>query len=185
MSVGEGMPQALLPFFASVAEQSAQRALARQRLETSPQTPTELLGFALGTEQFALPLSHVLEICRVGTLTAVPRTAAETLGIMALRGEVVPVVNLAAVLGVSANGDEPVNGKVLRILLLADARGPLGLQVGQVQGVVRLLPQDVAPRPFGLAARHPELVTGLARTGRGLVTLLDGPTLLHHLERLP
>ena len=183
MSVGEGMPQALLPFFASVAEQSAQRALARQRLEAGLQAPTELLGFSLGDEQFALPLGQVLEICRVGTLTPVPRTGRETLGIMSLRGEVVPVVNLAAILGLAVSAD--AGNKVLRIILLADARGPLGLQVCQVRGVVRLLPQDVAPRPFGHQARHAELVTGLARTGRGPVTVLDGAALLRHLERLP
>ena len=183
MSVGEGMPPALLPFFASVAEQTAQRALARQRLEGRAQAPTELLGFALGDEKFALPLGQVLEICRVGALTVVPRTAPETLGIMSLRGEVVPVVNLAAVLGLTVTPH--AKDKVLRIILLGDARGPLGLRVCQVRGVVRLLPQEMAPRPFGHQARHPELVTGLARTGRGPVTVLDGAALLHHLERLP
>jgi purine-binding chemotaxis protein CheW len=177
------MPQALLPFFASVAEQSAQRALARQRLEASPQAPTELLGFSLGDEQFALPLGQVLEICRVSGLTAVPRTGPETLGIMSLRGEVVPVANLAAILGLAVAAHP--KDKMLRIILLADGRGPLGLQVCQVRGVMRLLPQDVVPRPFGHQGRHPELVTGLARTGRGPVTLLDGALLLRHLERLP
>lgn len=175
------LPIALAPFFASVAEQSRERALVLARAKVTTQVPSELLSFTVGPETFALPLAQVQEICRVETLTVVPRTRRETLGIMSLRGEVVPVVALAAVLGMgSAVAPRPP----LRAVVLGDHRGPLALQVGEVRGVVRLLPQDMAPRPFGLVVPHPELIAGVARTARGVITLLDGPAILRHLEQL-
>lgn len=173
--------QALAPFFATAAEQSRERALVLARAGASAQLPTELLSFTIAAESFALPLTQVQEICRLEALTRVPRARDTTLGIMSLRGQVVPVVALAAILGLT----DPKEGrKPLRAIVLGDDRGPLALQVGEVRGVVRLLPQDVAPRPFGLGAQHPELIAGVARTARGVITLLDGPAILRHLERL-
>lgn len=187
MSGPHVLPPALAPFFASVSEQSRERTqdLARQRAATI--APTEWLSFAVAQEDFALPLSMVQEICLLDAVTAVPRTRPQTLGIMSLRGEVVPVVDLAAILGFghSRPEDRPKNSdRAARGVLLSDGLGFLALHVRSVQGVVRLLPQDVVPRPFGLAAQHPELITALGRTARGTVTLLDGGALLRHLERL-
>lgn len=187
MSDHDTVAAALLPFFASVAEQSRERALMLSRQRTAALAPRELLSFVVGTETYALPLGQVQEICRLEVLTQVPRTRPETLGIMSLRGEVVPVVDLAAVLGLSpgAAGAQHASGtKALRAILLTDQQGPLALMVQAVQGVVRLLPQDMLPRPFALGGQHPELITGLGRTVKGTVALLDGPGLLRHLERL-
>lgn len=181
MSHDAQQSQALASFFASVAERKPHQSLVTGHAR-GKEVLWELLSFTLGEEQFALPLAQVQEVCRPAALTAIPRTSAETLGIMALRGTVVPVVHLAGVLGIDQAMKPYVSAD--RIILLHNAQGPLGLLVGPVYGVVRMPPQDISARPFGLSAQHSELIKGLGRTSKGMLTVLDGEALLHHFERL-
>ena len=56
----------------------------------------------VGTELYALPVDHVLEIGEIGLLTATPGASRAALGVRNLRGDLLPVFDLAAVLGLLA-----------------------------------------------------------------------------------
>ena len=53
----------------------------------------------VGAEMYALPVAHVLEIGDIGLLTVAPGASRATLGVRNLRGDLLPVFDLAAVLG--------------------------------------------------------------------------------------
>jgi purine-binding chemotaxis protein CheW len=55
--------------------------------------------FRVGDESFALPVTQVLEVAEVGALAPVPGAPPSVLGVRNLRGQVLPVIDLAAVLG--------------------------------------------------------------------------------------
>ena len=55
--------------------------------------------FRLGTESYAVPVAHVLEVAELGEVTPVPGAPPTVLGVRNLRGQVLPVIDLAAVLG--------------------------------------------------------------------------------------
>jgi purine-binding chemotaxis protein CheW len=55
--------------------------------------------FRVGDERFALPVTQVLEVAEVGALAPVPGAPPSVLGVRNLRGQVLPVIDLAAVLG--------------------------------------------------------------------------------------
>ena len=61
--------------------------------------------FRLGDESFALPVAQVLEVAELGALAPVPGAPPSVLGVRNLRGQVLPVIDLATVLG-SARADE-------------------------------------------------------------------------------
>lgn len=61
--------------------------------------PSSLLRMAAGDEQLAVPIEQVREILQVLRMTPLPRTPAFVRGVMNLRGSVVPVIDLAARLG--------------------------------------------------------------------------------------
>jgi purine-binding chemotaxis protein CheW len=76
-----------------------------------------------------VPVQHVLEVAEVGPLTPVPGAPPSILGVRNLRGQVLPVIDLAAVLG--AHRTQPA-GK----LVVADKGGRrAGLAIDQVTDV--------------------------------------------------
>jgi purine-binding chemotaxis protein CheW len=50
-------------------------------------------------EDYAVPIGNVLEVVRLGEVTAVPGSVAELLGVLNLRGHILAVADLAQILG--------------------------------------------------------------------------------------
>ena len=68
---------------------------------TPPESTVSLLRMAVGTQTLAVSIEHVREILEVTRLTPLPRTPDFVRGVMNLRGAVVPVIDLAARLGLA------------------------------------------------------------------------------------
>ncbi|HEY7724887.1 MAG TPA: chemotaxis protein CheW [Anaeromyxobacteraceae bacterium] len=119
--------------------------------------------FRAGGERFGLPLEAVREVViPQPPFARVPRAGAAVRGAMNLRGRVVAVVDLAALVGVGA---EPLAGGRGQVLVLDRDRRALGLLVGQVIGVEALGPERAEPPG--------SMVRGVGRLAGGAVTLLD------------
>ncbi|MBI5547788.1 MAG: purine-binding chemotaxis protein CheW [Deltaproteobacteria bacterium] len=119
--------------------------------------------FRIGSERYGLPLATVREVVTPTMTSQVPRAPAAIRGIMNLRGRVVTVVDLAALLQIPA-GSAPDGGKVV---ILNRGRRDLGLLVTGVDGIHTL--DDVATAPGeSLPSVH-----GVARHANGAVTVLD------------
>ena len=56
----------------------------------------------LAAEVYAVPIGHVVEIATLGDLAAVPGARPEILGVRNLRGQILPVIDLAQLLGLNA-----------------------------------------------------------------------------------
>jgi chemotaxis signal transduction protein len=82
----------------------------------------------VASEHYALPVADVLEVAELGDVTPVPGTAAVVRGVRNVRGRVLPVVDLAAVLGLPAATPD-------RIVMVERATGRAGLAVDSVEGV--------------------------------------------------
>jgi purine-binding chemotaxis protein CheW len=123
----------------------------------------------VAAETYAVPVGHVLAIVGPGDLTPVPGALPEILGVRKLRGQIVPVIDLALVLGLTA--DEP-----RRQLLLAEAEGvKAGFTIDEVTSVGELDgPLDGAESDF--------LVGVMVRDGEPL-GVIDIPQILRSLRR--
>lgn len=117
--------------------------------------------FTLGGDRYGVLLSKVRTVVMPRPLTRVPRAPRALLGIMNLRGRVVSVVDLAALLGLESASP---HGKVL---LLNRGRTELGMAVTDVVGIAPLEVKGRAPDG------SPGFVSGVAQDDRGAVTLLD------------
>ena len=86
----------------------------------------------VGTETYALPIENVLEVAELGDLAAVPGAGAAVLGVRNLHGQVLPVFDLARVLGIPRDGRPPC-------IVVAEQHGRLaGLAVDEVTDVAPL-----------------------------------------------
>lgn len=88
----------------------------RQRLAAQPNETASLglLDFGLGNQAFALPLTSAAHIERVPTITFVPNTPPFVRGISNLRGQLVPVIDLAALLKIQQQGRQQAGLIVMR-----------------------------------------------------------------------
>lgn len=144
-------------------------------VEALDELPEEFLAFELSTETYAVPIGAVREIVKVPVITPVPRVADHVLGVMNVRGEMLPVYDLKKQLNletvpfrVTGPGDVP---RETRVVLLKDAEGDAGILVDRVRGVVRLLLSKLEPAPSLGAERR--AVAGLGRSDGHLYILLD------------
>lgn len=102
----------------------------------------ELLVFGLDRSTYAVPVESVREIVRMKRLTLVPRSPAWLLGVIALRGEIVEVVDLRRRLGLGASSPSRSN----RIIVLhGDVDRVTGLLVDSVSEVFRVAEDELMP----------------------------------------
>jgi len=126
--------------------------------------------FRAGGERFALPLDCVREVViPQGPFARVPRTGAAVRGAMNLRGRVVAVVDLAALVGA---GSEPLEAGRGQVVILDRDRRSLGLLVSQVYGVGPVAPEREQPPGA--------MVRGIGQIDGGAVTVLDPEAVAAH-----
>jgi chemotaxis signal transduction protein len=86
----------------------------------------------VGRERYAVPIENVLEVAELGSLSALPGAGAAVLGVRNLRGQVLPVFDLARVLAITGDAALPR-------VVVAEHEGRLaGLAVDEVTDVVAL-----------------------------------------------
>jgi purine-binding chemotaxis protein CheW len=142
------------------------------------ETPEEYLAFVLEGEWYAVPIRSVREIGRVPPLTEIPRAESNLLGVMNLRGDVIPVYDLKLRLRLTekaaqvAGPDAPTPPRSARILVAHTEEGPAGVWVDAVKDVVRLKPSMLEQAPPGLGGER-DCVVGIGRRSSQLYILLD------------
>ena len=136
------------------------------------EVPEEYLAFLLEGELYALHIHGVKEIVRVPPLTEVPRAAANLLGIMYLRGEVLPVYDIKVKLRlkdsvpVVAGPEAPPPPRPARIIVVQTADGLAGIWVDEVTEVMRVRPSMLEVAPPGVSGGERDCVVGLGRRPR-------------------
>lgn len=123
--------------------------------------------FYLGGRRFALPIEHVQEIQQAVALTPLPDEARELVGMINLRGVVVPVIDLRILIGM----EEATYGAQTPLVICAAHSHLVALVVDEVEDVV-LLPEGCAQEPSSLYSLADKLI-GVCRIDDELVFLLD------------
>ncbi len=166
-------------FFVSGQEQAASGpdTLGRAAV-ASAASRLELLGFYVADEEYAFDIVDIQEIVKVPEVTEVPRSKTFLLGIVSLRGSIVPIIDLRRVLELPPSPE--VVGR--RILVLRGGGDPVGILVDRVSSVARIERDAVEPVPRAVQRRASELLKGVGRLGERMVILLDSEAVLRLLE---
>lgn len=128
----------------------------------------ELLSFRLGGEEYAVNVGDVREVLKNRELTLIPNAPDYIHGVTALRGQILPVIDLCRRLGIPAGARDEKS----RILVVAVHDEEAGIVVDRVTGVVRISPDAVRPVPETIE-KGAEFLRGIARKGDTLYILLD------------
>lgn len=127
--------------------------------------PAAALLLPVGDDRFAVDLVVVEEVVEPSAVTRLPGAPAVALGVLNVRGRVVPVLDLGRLLGLT-----PVGG-VVAVAVVGTSRGPCGLACDDVPASA-VLEEDLGPSDLAGAAER-------WRVGeRGVATRLDVEALL-------
>ncbi|MCK5796550.1 MAG: chemotaxis protein CheW [Deltaproteobacteria bacterium] len=146
----------------------------------------DLVVFKLGQRRFGFEVDEIREVLRLATITRIPLTPPTFLGAMHVRGQVLPVIDLARLVGEASH--RPLAGaSCLRVL--RDTHHLL-FQVGRVEEVVAFDDDEVAfdeTLSRGDGGSDDPALRGLATrtilTARGAIPLLSVEEILARLSR--
>jgi len=126
--------------------------------------------FRLGEEGFALPVESVTGVVRFDAPTPVPRAPESVMGVVNMRGRVVPVIDLNV-----RFGTEPFRaGPLARIVVAEGANGPVGVAVDAVTEVATFSADELRPLPDGVLGDDTTgAFVGMVERGERLVIVLD------------
>ena len=131
-----------------------------------------IISFFLGLDEYAFEVADAVEVLRPRQVTEVPRTPDWIKGILCVRGEMVPVVDLRMRLGLGASESRPSS----RILVVAVEDTKAGLMVDRLSGV-REVPQSLVGPPEE-AGPNALFTKGVINTGERMIRLLDAGALV-------
>ncbi|MGV7197018.1 chemotaxis protein CheW [Xanthomonas axonopodis] len=137
---------------------------------------TRWLRLRCGEQTYALELLKVQEVVLPVPLLPLRGTPSAMLGIMNLRGQVVPVIDLGIHLG-----STPIDMDLqTRVVVLEENGETMGLRVSAVEDVTSLTDQQIEPPDNARLCRiSNNLFRGVARLGHQPMILLDATHLLH------
>ena len=134
---------------------------------------SQYLTFKLEDEVFALDISKVREVLDFTTVTKVPQTPEFMLGVINLRGSVVPVVDMRLKFGLSRT-EKTVNTCIIIVEVGIDGETTvLGALADSVQEVMDLEPDQIEPPPQIGTRLKTRFIKGMGRRDNHFIIILD------------
>jgi purine-binding chemotaxis protein CheW len=133
----------------------------------------QYLTFRLDEEVFALDISKVREVLDFTKITKVPQTPDFMLGVINLRGSVMPVVDMRLKFGLSKT-EPTVNTCIIIVEIELDGEiTMLGALVDSVQEVMELDPDQIEPPPRIGTRLNTKFIKGMGKHGEGFLIIIE------------
>jgi purine-binding chemotaxis protein CheW len=136
-------------------------------------TNAQYLTFKLDHELFAIDIAKVHEVLEFQSMTCVPGTPDFVRGVMNLRGNVVPVIDMRLRLGLSMT-ERSVDTCVVIAEVTVDGESTvLGALVDSVEEVIDLDAGHLAPPPAMAGRTSSKVIHGMGKRGEQFIMILD------------
>jgi len=132
-----------------------------------------LVCFEVRGQELALPIASVRETLPIQPITRVVLTPPALAGVFSLRGDIVPAIDLAVLLGLPPSEIHDDS----RIVVIESGHGAAGIIVDRLRDL-RMLDQALEPPPGNVAAGVTQLLAGMAATPTGTVRVLDAQAIV-------
>ncbi|HNW91749.1 MAG TPA: chemotaxis protein CheW [bacterium] len=139
----------------------------------------QLVTFTLGSEEYGVDIMRVQEIIRFQDVTRVPQMPAFIEGVINLRGNVIPVLDLRKRFELG-NTEHTAQ---TRIVVINVGSKTMGIVVDAVSEVMRLAEEQIEPPPSVVAGIGHEYLQGVGKVQGRLLILLDLDRILNAGEQ--
>jgi len=140
----------------------------------------QLVGFGIGVERFGVDILAVQEIIRSTEVTPVPNSPSFVEGVINLRGDIIPVIDLRKRLSLYlADNDIEKNW----VLILRIGNRVVGFIVDNVSEVLKIAEDDIDPPPnIVIAGLENQYIRGVCEIDSKLLIILDFESVLFNEE---
>ncbi|PAF51440.1 chemotaxis protein CheW [Helicobacter sp. 13S00401-1] len=152
---------------------SKQRANAEGSNKVETENVVQVIGFIIGSEEFAVPILNVREIVKPIEYTRVPGTPDYVLGVFNLRGNVFPLINLRMKFGIPAIKQD----QDTRYLVVNHNDDIAGFVIDKLTEAIRIDESDIDSIPDTLNEQD-NLMYGIGKREDRLITILKVDSLL-------
>ncbi len=129
----------------------------------------QVVVFRLGKEEYAIDILNVQEIIRLLNVTRIPRVEKHIEGVVNLRGNIVPLMNLHTKFNLQTSGSEDER----RIVVCQFDEIKAGIIVDEVLEVIRLSDREIESVDNVYTSVSTEQIKGIAKVSGRLLILLD------------
>ncbi len=129
----------------------------------------QVVSFRLGNEEYGVDISQVQEIIRMVEITHVPRAPRFMEGVINLRGQLIPIIDLRTRFSMA----RAEHTKSTRIVVTEIGAKKVGIIVDGVSEVVNIPVEQVEAAPDMIAGVGTEYIQGVGKVGDRLIILLD------------
>jgi purine-binding chemotaxis protein CheW len=140
----------------------------------------QYIGFRIHTEAFLLSVAPVQEIIMMCPVTFVPGSHFSVEGIISLRGEIMPILNLRRLLGFPKGGVT----QSTRIMIVSSEFGGFGIIVDAITQFVRLKESEIESIAQNFFSHEYKILTGVAKEGSLVRGILDVGKLMQVFARV-
>lgn len=152
---------------------------SRQQLQAQDTDSEQYLTFLLGSEEYGINILKVQEIRGWSPATEIPNSPNYLLGVINLRGIVVPVIDLRIKFSLSHAGFTPSTVVIIVKITMHDEERTVGIVVDTVSDVYNISAEDVQVVPDFGSIIATEYITGLARIDEKMLILLNVDKLIN------
>ena len=146
-----------------------------QMHEANAKSDVEFVTFSAGDQSFSLEITQVREIRRWSPVTALPHSPPEVLGVMNLRGSVIPIYDLAARFGLGSTSENPRNV----IVVATHGNRTVGLLVAAVSEILSVSRDQIQDTPDIRSDMARQSITGVIPIEDGMTRVIDLGAVLH------
>lgn len=133
----------------------------------------QYLTFNVEKEHYAINVSNIREVLEFQSVSKIPRMPAYMRGIINLRGNVVPVIDLKMKFGLGETEKKIDTSVIVTEIKLDDGEIVMGLLTDSVSEVVDIEADQIEPAPNIGTAIDSSFIQGMGKKGDEFIILLD------------
>lgn len=139
------------------------------RSTTMPMAGGQFVVFSINNQNYTLPIDEVIEIIRMQTITDVPGTADYIMGMINLRGKIIPIISLRERFGMPASSFSSIT----RIIIVQNDSEHIGLLVDEVKMVSHVQATEVEAAPDIINQIDKDCILAFAKLDLDLIGILN------------
>ena len=147
---------------------------------TSSSDVKQIIVFRVGKEDYGLEIEKVQEVIRMKTIKKLPRSPQFILGVMNLRGNIIPVIGLRQKFGL----EEVDYNDFTRIVVVNHDNKLVGMVVDEVNRVINVNEDNIEGNPDMVRDSTKALVRGVAKLEDQVIILVQLDYLIYSLDEL-
>jgi len=146
---------------------------SKKQIDGVPAAARQVLTFCLGAETYGVDILRVQEIRGWSAVTRMPKSPAHVLGVLNLRGSIVPILDLRVCFSLERAEFTPLTVIIVLSIMTPAGRSEFGLVVDSVSDVVDISVNDLKETPNLGGKLNADFIQCLATVADRMLILLD------------